>query len=86
MNRFAGSSGLIRLGSVGGFCRSTARYSFLVATTLDRDKLHDVFDQAIIVIDEKDLERSRRDPRVRALHESGAKLRAELEAEGANYD
>jgi hypothetical protein len=57
-----------------------------VATTLDRDKLHDVLDQAVIVIDERDLERSRRDPRVRALRESGAKLRAELQAEGANYD
>ena len=57
-----------------------------MATALDRDKLHDVLDQAVIVIDERDLERSRRDPRVRALHESGAKLRAELQAEGANYD
>lgn len=57
-----------------------------MATTLDRDKLHDVLDQAMIVIDERGLERSRRDPRVRALHEQGARLRAELEAEGANYD
>jgi hypothetical protein len=57
-----------------------------VATSLDKDKLHDVLDQAVIVIDERDLERSRRDPRVRELYESGAKLRAELEAEGANYD
>ncbi len=57
-----------------------------MATTLDRDKLHDVLDQAIIVIDEKDFERSLKDPRVRELHERGAKLRAELETEGANYD
>lgn len=58
----------------------------LVAGTLDRDKLHDVLDEAVIVIDEPDLERSRRDPRVRAFHESADKLMAELEAEGANYD
>jgi hypothetical protein len=57
-----------------------------VATSLDKDKLHDVLDQAVIVIDERDLERSRRDPRVRELYERGAQLRAELEAEGANYD
>jgi hypothetical protein len=62
------------------------RYPEFVATTLDKDKLHDVLDQAVIVIDEQDLERSRRDPRVRELHERGEKLRAELEAEGANYD
>jgi hypothetical protein len=62
------------------------RYAEIVATALDKDKLHDVLDQAVIVIDERDLERSRRDPRVRELHESGARLRAELEAEGANYD
>jgi hypothetical protein len=61
------------------------RYAEVVATTLDRDKLHDVLDQAVIVIDAKDLERSRRDPRVRELHESAAALLAELEAEGADY-
>jgi hypothetical protein len=54
-----------------------------VTTTLDKDKLHDVLDQALIVIDERDLERSRNDPRVRAFHESSARLMAELEAEGA---
>ncbi len=57
-----------------------------MATALDKDKLHDVLDQAVIVIDERDLERSRRDPRVRAFHESADKLMAKLEAEGANYD
>lgn len=62
------------------------RYAGCVATSLDKDKLHDVLDQAVIVIDERDLERSRKDPRVRAFHESSAKLMAELEAEGANYD
>jgi hypothetical protein len=38
------------------------------------------------VIDEQDLERSRRDPRVRAFHERAEELRSELEAEGANFD
>lgn len=58
----------------------------LVAGAPDEDKLHDVLDEAVIVIGERDLERLRRDPRVRAFHESAAKLMAELEAEGANYD
>lgn len=62
------------------------RYAEVVATALDKDKLHDVLDQVVIVIDEQDLERSRKDPRVRAFHESSAQLMAELEAEGANYD
>jgi hypothetical protein len=62
------------------------RYAESVATALDKDKLHDVLDQAVIVIDERDLERSRKDLRVRAFHESSARLMAELEAEGANYD
>lgn len=61
------------------------RYAEAVATALDKDKLHDVLDQAVIVIDEQDLERSRRDPRVRAFHESADQLLAELEAEGADY-
>jgi hypothetical protein len=55
-----------------------------MATTLDRDKLHDVLDQAVVVIDAEDLERSRRDPRVRELFEQGRALHAELDAEGAN--
>ena len=59
------------------------RFPEFVAATLDKDKLHDVLDQAVIVIDEQDLERSRRDPRVRAFHESADKLMEELEAEGA---
>jgi hypothetical protein len=61
------------------------RYAEVVATALDKDKLHDVLDQAVIVIDEQDLERSRRDPRVRAFHESADQLLAELKAEGADY-
>jgi hypothetical protein len=55
-----------------------------MASTLDRDKLHDALDQAVIVIDERELERSRRDPRVRALFERGRALVDELESEGAN--
>jgi hypothetical protein len=51
----------------------------------DEDDLKNVRDQALIVIDERDFERSRRDPRARALFESGAKLHAELEAEGADH-
>lgn len=61
------------------------RYAEVVATALDKDKLHDVLDQAVIVIDEQELERSRRDPRVRAFHESADELLTELEAEGADY-
>jgi hypothetical protein len=55
-----------------------------VATSLDKDKLHDALDEAVIVIDEDELEASRRDPRVHALFEEGRALVAELEAEGAN--
>lgn len=62
-----------------------ARYAVMVASTLDRDKLHDVLDQAVIVIDESDLERSRRDPRVREFHASADRLLAELQAEDADY-
>jgi hypothetical protein len=55
-----------------------------VATALDKDRLHDALDQAVVVIDERDLELARRDPRVRELFEQGRALVAELEAEGAN--
>ena len=48
--------------------------------------MKNVLEQAVIVIDERDLERSRRDPCVRAFFESGAKLHAELEAEGARSE
>jgi len=60
------------------------RYAEPVATSLDRDKLHHALDEAVIVIDEAELEASRRDPRVHALFEEGRALVAELEAEGAN--
>lgn len=59
------------------------RYALGVASTLD--KLHDVLDQAVVVIDAEDLERSRRDPRVRAFHETAEQLLVELEAEGVEY-
>ncbi len=55
-----------------------------MATALDKDKLHDVLDEAVIVIDEQELERSRRDPRVQELFAQGRALVAELESEGAN--
>lgn len=71
--------------SAGGLASLSLRYPDHVATSLDRDKLHDVLDQAVVVIDEQDLERSRRDPRVRAFHDGADKLLAELEAEGADY-
>ncbi len=60
-----------------------ARYAGPVPTR-DDDEMNDVLEQAVIVIDGRDLERSRRDPRVLAFHESAAKLHAELEAEGAD--
>ena len=53
--------------------------------TRDEDEMKNVLEQALIVIDERDFERSLHDPRVHALFESGAKLHAELEAEGADY-
>lgn len=57
----------------------------VVAAVLDRNKLHDVLDQAVIVIDADDLERSRRDPRACAFYESAEELLVELESEGAEY-
>jgi hypothetical protein len=51
----------------------------------DEDEMSNVLEEALIVIDERDFERSSRDPRVHALFESGAKLHAEVEAEGADY-
>jgi hypothetical protein len=61
------------------------QYAGSMATPHDEDEMNNVLEQALIVIDERDFWRSFRDPRVRALHESGAKLHAELEAEGAEY-
>lgn len=56
-----------------------------MATSQDEDEMNNVLEQALIVIDEGDFWRSFHDPCVRALHESGARLHAELEAEGAEY-
>lgn len=61
------------------------RYPVMVATTLDKNKLHDVLDQAIVVIDEKDFERSLSDPRARELFKRGEALHAKLSAEKANF-
>lgn len=66
------------------YVETRLRYADGVATSLDKDKLHDALDEAVIVIDEDELEASRRDPRVHALFEQGRALVAELEAEGAN--
>jgi hypothetical protein len=57
-----------------------ARYAGSMAVPHDEDEMDNVLEQALIVIDERDFEASLRDPRVRALHESGAKPHAELEA------
>jgi hypothetical protein len=65
--------------------QGSTRYAGQVAASQDDDEKNSVLAQALIVIDERDFERSLRDPRVRALHESGAKLHAELEAEGDEY-
>jgi hypothetical protein len=76
-------------GVLHAVCRfiSRARCGTLtvVATVLDRDKLHATLDQAVIVIDADALERSRRDPRARAFYESAEELLVELESEGAEY-
>jgi hypothetical protein len=61
------------------------RQADTVVTSQDEDEMKNVLEQALIVIDERDFERSLHDPRVRALYESGAKILAELEAEGADY-
>jgi len=56
-----------------------------VASTLDKDKLHDVLDEAVVVIDAEDFERSRKDPRIRELFKRGQALHAELDAKNANF-
>jgi hypothetical protein len=52
--------------------------------TLDKDRLREALEQAVVVIDAEDFERSRSDPRVRELFEGGEALLDELEAKGAN--
>jgi hypothetical protein len=62
-----------------------SRYPSLMASTLDRDKLHDALDDAVVVIDEQELEESRQDPRVHELFARSDALLAELDAERANF-
>lgn len=61
------------------------RYPGNMASTVNKDQLHDVLDEAVIVINEEDFERSRKDPRVRAFLASARELGAELEAEGVEF-
>ena len=56
-----------------------------MASTLDKDKLHDVLDEAVVVIDAEAFERSQKDPRVHKLFERGKALHAELDAKNANF-
>lgn len=49
-----------------------------MATPQDEDEMNGVLEQALIVIDEREFERSLRDPRVRALPKSGAELHADV--------
>jgi hypothetical protein len=58
-----------RAGLRCGKAHTWLRYAGSVATWHDEDEMYDVLEQAVIVIDERDLERSRRDPRVRAFYE-----------------
>lgn len=56
-----------------------------MASTLDKAKLHDALDDTVVVIDEQELEKSREDPRVKALFARGDALLDELDAEGASF-
>jgi len=56
-----------------------------MASTLDKDKLHSVLDEAVIVIDAEAFERSQNDPRVKDLFKGGQALHAELNAKNANF-
>jgi hypothetical protein len=56
-----------------------------VALAADKRELQAALEDAVIVIDADELERSRRDPRVRAFHASSDELMSELEAEGADF-
>jgi hypothetical protein len=56
-----------------------------MASTLDKAKLHDALDEAVVVIDEHELEESREDPRVKALFARGDALLADLDGEGASF-
>jgi hypothetical protein len=56
-----------------------------VASALDKDRLHDVLDEAVIVINTEDFERSQKDPRIRELFKRGQALHAELDSQNANF-
>jgi hypothetical protein len=56
-----------------------------MASTLDRGKLQEALEDAVIVIDEQEFEESRQDPRVHALFAQGDALMAQLDAEHANF-
>ncbi len=56
-----------------------------MASTVDKDKLHDVLDEAVVVIDAKAFERSQKDPRVKDLFKQGQALHAKLAAKNANF-
>ncbi len=58
---------------------------FGVVSALDKDRLHDVLDEAVIVIDAEDFERSQKDPRIRELFNRGQALHAELDSQNANF-
>ena len=47
-----------------------------MATALDKDKLHEVLDEAVIVIAAEAFERSQKDPRVQDLFKGGQALHA----------
>ena len=52
----------------------------------NKDKLHDVLDEAVVVIDAKAFERSQKDPRGRKdLFKQGQALHAKLAAKNANF-
>ncbi|MGP0103169.1 MAG: hypothetical protein ACLPUT_16300 [Solirubrobacteraceae bacterium] len=56
-----------------------------MVSALDKDRLHDVLDEAVIVIDAEDFERSQKDPRIRELFNRGQALHAELDSQNANF-
>lgn len=61
------------------------RYPGNMASTVDKDKLHDVLEEAVIVIDAEAFERSQKDPRVKDLFKRGKALHSELDAKNANF-
>lgn len=58
-----------------------ALYAGAMASDLDRDMLTSALADAVVVIDEQELEESRSDPRVHELFARGEALHAELDGE-----